>query len=51
LPDFYSTVHPLVDDALTEMKEHFPIVDEAIITSTQVNFVGQGGDLMKKEKN
>merc|ERR1712176_1648701 len=48
LPDFYSTVHPWVDDALAEMKEYFPTVDEAIITSTQVNFVGQGGDLYGK---
>lgn len=42
-PDFYSEVHPWVEEAKKRMAEAVPIADEGFVVPTQVSYVGKAG--------
>lgn len=44
-PDFRGTEHPWVKAAREEMMQSNPVQDEGIVVSTQVAYVGEGGQL------
>ena len=44
-PDFRVTEHPWIRDARIEMQQSDPIQNEGIVVSTQVAYVGEGGQL------
>ena len=43
LPNFYKEQHPWATDALKEMSEFAPLIDEGFVVPTQVSYVGKGG--------
>jgi Zn-dependent M16 (insulinase) family peptidase len=48
LPDFYREDHPWVAQALKEMKEMAPLMDEGFIVPTQVSYVGKSGKIFQE---
>lgn len=43
--DFYSSEHPWVTQAKSEMSANAPLVDEGFVVPTQVSYVGKGGKI------
>ena len=47
LPDFYNTEHPWATRAKADMPNLAPLKDEGFVVSTQVSYVGKGGQLFE----